>query len=62
MYRGNEEMNLLKIGLNLLRDSKLLAKSKGKELFSFATRHQSRTTVAQGFNESSLLLCHMTDY
>lgn len=62
IYRGNEEMNLLKIGLNLLRDSKLLAKSKGKELFSFATRHQSRTTVAQGFNESSLLLCHMTDY
>ena len=56
-------MSLAKIGLNLFRDSKLLARSNGgRELFSFATRHPSRTTVAQGFNESSLLLCHMTDY
>lgn len=56
-------MSLSKICLNLFMDSKLLARSNGgRKLFSFATRHPSRTTVAQGFNESSLLLCHMTDY
>ena len=48
-------MNLAEIGLNLLRDAKLLARSKGgKQLFSFASRHPLRTTVTQGFNENSL--------